>query len=176
MDGIEQSCMRKIYLRLLPFAIISYFLAYIDRINVSFAALTMRGDPPEIAKWVQAPVEQDETRRDTEVDEIHKTVEFGAEARRTPDHARDAAIDRIKHGGKHDRGERKLVALLEGEADAGEARTKREQGNDIRHQPAHRNLAQALHPALVTFGVTRVRHAGNIAVRAPSRYRPKPDG
>jgi MFS transporter, ACS family, tartrate transporter len=44
MDLIEKSCMRKIYLRLLPFAIVSYFLAYIDRINVSFAALTMRGD------------------------------------------------------------------------------------------------------------------------------------
>ena len=41
---IEKSAMRKIYLRLLPFALISYFLAYIDRINVSFAALTMRGD------------------------------------------------------------------------------------------------------------------------------------
>jgi len=36
--------MRKIYIRLLPFAILSYFLAYIDRINVSFAGLTMRGD------------------------------------------------------------------------------------------------------------------------------------
>src|SRR5216683_2509034 len=36
--------MRKIYIRLLPFAVVSYFLAYIDRINVSFAALTMRGD------------------------------------------------------------------------------------------------------------------------------------
>jgi ACS family tartrate transporter-like MFS transporter len=36
--------MRKIYLRLLPFAVLSYFLAYIDRINVSFAGLTMRGD------------------------------------------------------------------------------------------------------------------------------------
>src|SRR3954449_2872202 len=44
MDHVEKSCMRKIYLRLLPFAILSYFLAYIDRINVSFAALTMRGD------------------------------------------------------------------------------------------------------------------------------------
>src|SRR5271169_194661 len=43
-DIIEKSAMRKIYLRLLPFAILSYFLAYIDRINVSFAALTMRGD------------------------------------------------------------------------------------------------------------------------------------
>ena len=36
--------MRKIYWRLLPFAILSYFLAYIDRINVSFAGLTMRDD------------------------------------------------------------------------------------------------------------------------------------
>jgi ACS family tartrate transporter-like MFS transporter len=45
MDGaIETSAMRKIYLRLLPFAILSYILAYIDRINVSFAGLTMRGD------------------------------------------------------------------------------------------------------------------------------------
>jgi len=43
-DLIEKSAMRKIYLRLLPFAILSYFLAYIDRINGSFAALTMRGD------------------------------------------------------------------------------------------------------------------------------------
>ena len=43
-DAIEQSAMRKIYLRLLPFAVFSYFLAYIDRINVSFAGLTMRED------------------------------------------------------------------------------------------------------------------------------------
>src|SRR5580658_10044554 len=44
MNAIEKSAMRKIYIRLLPFAILSYFLAYIDRINGSFAALTMRGD------------------------------------------------------------------------------------------------------------------------------------
>jgi MFS transporter, ACS family, tartrate transporter len=44
VEIVEKSCMRKIYIRLLPFAILSYFLAYIDRINVSFAALTMRGD------------------------------------------------------------------------------------------------------------------------------------
>ena len=42
--AIEKSAMRKIYMRLLPFAIFTYFLAYIDRINVSFAGLTMRGD------------------------------------------------------------------------------------------------------------------------------------
>src|SRR6476660_7054753 len=41
---LEQSTMRKVYLRLLPFAVLSYILAYIDRINVSCAGLTMRGD------------------------------------------------------------------------------------------------------------------------------------
>src|SRR5262249_42696426 len=45
MDAaVEKSAMRKIYLRLLPFAVLSYILAYIDRINVSFAGLTMRAD------------------------------------------------------------------------------------------------------------------------------------
>ena len=43
-EAIEKSAMTKIYMRLLPFAILSYFLAYVDRINVSFAALTMRDD------------------------------------------------------------------------------------------------------------------------------------
>src|ERR1700722_9092753 len=42
--AIEASTMRKVYMRLLPFAMLSYVLAYIDRINVSFAALTMRDD------------------------------------------------------------------------------------------------------------------------------------
>ena len=42
MDAsLEASTMRKVYLRLLPFAIVCYILAYIDRINSSFAALTM---------------------------------------------------------------------------------------------------------------------------------------
>ena len=41
---LEQTTMRKVYLRLLPFAILTYFLCYLDRINVSFAALTMNHD------------------------------------------------------------------------------------------------------------------------------------
>jgi hypothetical protein len=44
MDGaVETSAMSKIYLRLLPFAVLSYMLAYIDRINVSLPG-TMRRD------------------------------------------------------------------------------------------------------------------------------------
>src|SRR4029079_8969904 len=43
-DAVESSTMRKVYLRLLPFAIIYYILSYIDRINGSLPAVTMRGD------------------------------------------------------------------------------------------------------------------------------------
>ncbi len=41
---VEQSAMRKVYLRVLPFAVLTYFFCYIDRINVGFAALTMNKD------------------------------------------------------------------------------------------------------------------------------------
>jgi hypothetical protein len=38
---IESVTLRKVYLRLVPFCFLLYILCYIDRINVSFAALTM---------------------------------------------------------------------------------------------------------------------------------------
>jgi ACS family tartrate transporter-like MFS transporter len=41
---IEQRTMRKVYWRLLPFTLVLYLICYIDRANVGFAALTMRGD------------------------------------------------------------------------------------------------------------------------------------
>jgi MFS transporter, ACS family, tartrate transporter len=41
---IEQITMRKVYLRILPFAALTYFFCYLDRINVGFAALTMNKD------------------------------------------------------------------------------------------------------------------------------------
>jgi sugar phosphate permease len=41
---IERSTMRKVYWRLLPLTILVYFLCYLDRINVGFAALTMNKD------------------------------------------------------------------------------------------------------------------------------------
>src|ERR1700758_4954443 len=43
-DAVQRSALRKVYLRLLPIALLTYFLCYVDRINVGFAALTMRGD------------------------------------------------------------------------------------------------------------------------------------
>jgi len=41
---LEQVTLRKVYLRLIPFCFVLYILCYIDRINVSFAALTMNRD------------------------------------------------------------------------------------------------------------------------------------
>jgi ACS family tartrate transporter-like MFS transporter len=43
-SSIERSTMRKVYWRLLPLTILTYFLCYLDRINVGFAALTMNKD------------------------------------------------------------------------------------------------------------------------------------
>lgn len=41
---LERRTMAKVYLRVLPLAMLVYFLCYLDRINISFAALTMNKD------------------------------------------------------------------------------------------------------------------------------------
>src|ERR1700687_5936701 len=43
-SAIERQTMRQIYLRLLPFCFILYFICYLDRVNIGFAALTMNKD------------------------------------------------------------------------------------------------------------------------------------
>ncbi|WP_428487388.1 MFS transporter [Rhodopila sp.] len=43
-SAVEQATLRKVYLRLVPFCFLLYILCYVDRINVSFAALTMNRD------------------------------------------------------------------------------------------------------------------------------------
>jgi MFS transporter, ACS family, tartrate transporter len=43
-ESVERATIRKLYLRLLPFLFILYFICYLDRINVAFAALTMNTD------------------------------------------------------------------------------------------------------------------------------------
>jgi sugar phosphate permease len=44
MDMLEQRTMARVSVRLVPFLILCYFVAYLDRVNVSFAALTMNKD------------------------------------------------------------------------------------------------------------------------------------
>jgi MFS transporter, ACS family, tartrate transporter len=41
---IEARAIRRVFLRLVPFLMVCYFVAYLDRVNVSFAALSMNND------------------------------------------------------------------------------------------------------------------------------------
>jgi len=44
VDALEQSTIARVSARLVPFLVVCYFVAYLDRVNVSFAALTMNRD------------------------------------------------------------------------------------------------------------------------------------
>jgi D-galactonate transporter len=44
MNALEAGTLAKVTKRLVPFLIVCYFVAYLDRVNVSFAALTMNQD------------------------------------------------------------------------------------------------------------------------------------
>src|SRR4026208_2414067 len=44
MEPLERRTVEKVTARLVPFLILCYFVAYLDRVNVSFAALTMNKD------------------------------------------------------------------------------------------------------------------------------------
>jgi ACS family tartrate transporter-like MFS transporter len=44
MESLEQRTITKVSARLVPFLIVCFFVAYLDRVNVSFAALTMNKD------------------------------------------------------------------------------------------------------------------------------------
>ena len=43
-DELEDRVMRKVAFRIVPFIMLLYFVAYIDRVNIGFAALTMNQD------------------------------------------------------------------------------------------------------------------------------------
>src|SRR5215204_5189603 len=44
MEPLENRTIAKVTARLVPFLILCFFVAYLDRVNVSFAALTMNKD------------------------------------------------------------------------------------------------------------------------------------
>lgn len=53
-NDIERTTMRAVSFRILPFLILSYFICVLDRVNISFAALTMNADlsfTPLIYAW-----------------------------------------------------------------------------------------------------------------------------
>lgn len=41
---IERATLKKLVYRLIPFLVVCYFIAYVDRVNIGFAALTMNAD------------------------------------------------------------------------------------------------------------------------------------
>ncbi|MDE2329913.1 MAG: MFS transporter, partial [Bradyrhizobium sp.] len=43
-SSLERQVLRKISLRIVPFVMLLYFISFIDRVNVGFAALTMNKD------------------------------------------------------------------------------------------------------------------------------------
>jgi sugar phosphate permease len=44
MEAVEIRTIAKVTRRIVPFLIVCYFVAYLDRVNVSFAALAMNQD------------------------------------------------------------------------------------------------------------------------------------
>src|ERR1700737_5633174 len=51
---LETSTIRAISWRLIPFLVLAYFLAYLDRVNLGFAALTMNAElkfSPLVFSW-----------------------------------------------------------------------------------------------------------------------------
>ena len=53
-SDLEQSTIRKISWRLIPFLVLAYFFSYLDRVNLGFAALTMNAElkfSPTIFAW-----------------------------------------------------------------------------------------------------------------------------
>lgn len=51
VSEIERTTMRTVAVRLIPFLMLCYFLSYLDRTNVSIAALTMNDDLGLTAAW-----------------------------------------------------------------------------------------------------------------------------
>lgn len=56
-NDLEKKVMRKVTLRIIPFIMLLYFIAFLDRVNIGFAALTMNQDlgfSPTVLGWAPA--------------------------------------------------------------------------------------------------------------------------
>lgn len=56
-NDLEKKVMRKVTLRIIPFIMLLYFIAFLDRVNIGFAALTMNQDlgfHPPFLGWAPA--------------------------------------------------------------------------------------------------------------------------
>ena len=101
------------------------------------------GEPAEPLDLMQRPQIQQQSRRDAEIDEIGKRVEFGAKARRAFQRARKASIESIEHRRRHHRRHGGFETPFDRIADRGQPHRQREQRDEIGQHDAQRNVAEA---------------------------------
>ena len=128
---------------------------------------------------MQVGDEQDEGRRDAEVDEIGKQIEFRAEARGALERPGDPPVEPVEHRRAGDGAHRPFDRALHRQADRGQAEAQREQRHDVRQQEAQRHrpeaaLCDASAPPASGRGVcepsfTRLSSAGTAAAARRAR-------
>ena len=103
------------------------------------------GHDPTEAPWqaAETPDEDENGRRNAEVDEIGEAVELGAELRLGAQRPRQPAVDTVEQRGDDNERDRILVAQLDGHADRGQPGAEAEQREEVRHQHAHGDAAVA---------------------------------
>ena len=102
-----------------------------------------RRDPAEVLGRVQVGDVEHERRRDAEVDEVGERIELGAEARGSLQRPRDPSVETVEHGGARDRAHRPFDRPLHRQADRGQAKAEREQGDDVGDQEPERHRPEA---------------------------------
>ncbi len=138
-----------------------------------------RRDPAEVFGRVQVGDVQHQRRRDAEVDEVGKRIEFGAEPRGSLQSARDSPVEAIKNRRASDRADRPVDRSLHRQADRRQAQAKREQRDEIgdqepqRHGPEAAARRRAKQPSAPGAG-GRFRSCFSSAERAAARPRPQP--
>src|ERR1700676_5655305 len=120
---------------------------------------------------MQTPEIEDQRRCDTEIDEVGEAVELGAKARGALEEPGQAAVDAVEDRREDDGRERQRITVLERHADRGQAGAKREQGDDVRRQRAHRDAAEPPPPRIAETG--RLHGHQIPRWRDYSRFRPR---
>ena len=109
-----------------------------------------RADPAERGEIVEPPDEDEDRRRDAEIDEVGEQVELLAEARGGAEIARQAPVDAVEDDGEDDPRDGEVEAVLDRHADRRQPGAKAEQRDEVRedggerHQPPSRPAALGL--------------------------------
>ena len=125
------------------------------------------GDPAQMAHLVQAPAIHDDGGGHAEAHQIGQAVELCPEAAVGAEQPRRAAVQHVQDAGADDEGDRDLPLAVDGEADGGNARGQRQQGDRAGHQLADRDVFQPLKARAAFSGSGFQRSTGFLATGAP---------